>query len=113
MTSTINFNTLPAISTARLPVVYEQAVSALAACEKLDECKDWADKSAALASYAKQAKDESLYKMSIRIQARANRRVSELLKAIPAAKNQHDANAVKGISRKQAAEEAGLRASGN
>jgi hypothetical protein len=28
-------------------------------CSRIDECKDWADRAAALASYAKQADDET------------------------------------------------------
>ena len=39
-----------------------------------------ADKSQALASYARQADDETLFKLARRIQARAVRRVGELLK---------------------------------
>jgi hypothetical protein len=65
-----------------LPVTYEAAVSAVALCLSLDECKDWADKAAALASYAKQAKDERLMKMAIRIRDRAIRRSGELLEQI-------------------------------
>lgn len=100
---------LPSIANAKLPGAYTVAKRALAECEKIDECKkDWANKSAALASYAKQAKDESLYKLAIRIQARAIRRCGELLKEFEPAKNQHDASTGGGTSRKQAAEEAGL-----
>ena len=47
---------------ARLPEGYETAKRALAACADIDECKDWADRAAALASYAKQAKDTTLAK---------------------------------------------------
>ena len=50
-----------------------------------DECKNWSDKAAALASYARQAKDDSLRVMAVRIQARAQRRCGELLKLIPRA----------------------------
>jgi hypothetical protein len=46
----------------------------------MDECQQWADKAEALASYAKQSKDDSLRKMCDRIQARAIRRCGELLK---------------------------------
>lgn len=65
---------------ARLPVAYQTAKTLLAQCSKIDECKDWADKSEALASYARQAKDDSLRKHADRIQARAIRRAGELLK---------------------------------
>ena len=49
---------------ARFPATYESAKAALANCVRLDECKDWADKAAALASYAKQANDEELMKQA-------------------------------------------------
>jgi len=42
----------------------------------VDECKEMADKPRALAAYARQANDETLY-MARRIQARALRRVGE------------------------------------
>lgn len=67
-------------SEARLPAAYEQAKLALANCASIDECKDWADKAEALASYAKQADDDTLRKHADRIQARAIRRCGELLK---------------------------------
>lgn len=71
--------TIPA-DKARLPQAYEAAKLALANCASIDECKDWADKAEALASYAKQADDDSLRKHADRIQARAIRRCGELLK---------------------------------
>jgi len=67
-------------SAARLPAAYEAAVTALANCASIDECKDWADKAEALASYAKQADDDTLRKQADRIQARAIRRCGELLR---------------------------------
>lgn len=70
---------------ARLPEAYETAKRALAACADIDECKDWADRAAALASYAMQAKDTTLRKNAARIQARAVRRIGELIKLIPPA----------------------------
>jgi hypothetical protein len=71
---------LPAnASNARLPASYEAAKQALAQCEALDECKDWADKAAALASYARQAEDVELERKAARIRARAMRRAGELL----------------------------------
>lgn len=82
---------LPDIDSASLPVVYERARTALSECSRIDECQDWADKAKALASYAKQAKDETLLTLATRIKARAIRRAGELLKQIPEAKNQHDA----------------------
>ena len=64
-------------------VKYETACRAIAECDRVDECKGWADKSAAIAAYARQAKDDTLRVMAVRIQARAERRMGELLKRIP------------------------------
>lgn len=69
-------------ASARLPQTYETAKTALANCAQLDECQSWADKAAALASYAKQANDDELMKMATRIRDRAIRRAGELLKQI-------------------------------
>jgi hypothetical protein len=71
-----------AISRAALPEVYQKAKRSLAKCERIDECKTWADKAGALASYAKQAQDESLMNYAHRIRTRAIDRAGELLKQI-------------------------------
>jgi hypothetical protein len=65
---------------ARLPAVYEQAVIALTECASIDECKDWADKAAAIASYSKQAGDQRLLNFAMRIKGRAVQRAGELMK---------------------------------
>lgn len=101
---------LPRISDARLPINYQDAKKALAACAKMDECQDWAKKAEAMASYARQANDDSLRKMADRIQARAIRRCGELLKQI---EPKHSGRPKNGDgadpnSRKQTAREAGL-----
>ena len=70
------------VSTASLPRTYEAARVALSECSQVDECKDWADKAAALASYAKQADDHELERMAQRIRARAIRRANELYQQI-------------------------------
>lgn len=74
---------LPAVwadtSHAQLPATYEAAKTALSECVILDECKNWADRAAALASYARQADDIELEKLAVRIRARAVRRCGELL----------------------------------
>lgn len=70
---------LTSIKTARLPDNYEAAKKALSECVNIDECKDWADKAAALASYAKQAQDDELERHCQRVRARAVRRQGELL----------------------------------
>jgi hypothetical protein len=80
----MNLRSLPVvirqqIPTAELPVNYQAAKAALAACVQLDECKEWANRMSAIASYARQAKDDSLESMASRIRLRALRRVGELL----------------------------------
>jgi hypothetical protein len=100
---------LPEISSARLPATYEHARQALAECSRIDECQEWADKAEALASYAKQAKDDQLRKLADRIQARAIRRCGELLKQIEPGVNRFDRR--EGdlpANRTEAAEQAGL-----
>lgn len=96
---------------ARLPAIYESAKVALANCARIDECKTWADKMQALASYALQAADEELLNYAKRVKARAIEREADLLNEIAAATNQHDA--ISGgmgthTGRMQAARDAGL-----
>jgi hypothetical protein len=64
---------------ARLPINYEAAKKALQACVLVDEAKDWADRAAAIASYARQIQDKSLQDMARRIELRATRRIGELI----------------------------------
>ena len=103
---------LPAAVDARLPATYAAAQKALAECSRVDECKAWSDKAAALASYARQARDNTLHNLALRIQARAQRRMGELLKQIPSAQGANltaagRAGAVP-ISRESVARDAGL-----
>lgn len=62
------------VAQARLPDRYGWAKAALAECQRVDECKDWADKAAAMASYTRQSDDDTLYEMAVRIKSRAIRR---------------------------------------
>lgn len=96
-------------SDAKLPATYEAAKTALATLAKVDECQDWADKAQAMASYARQANDDSLHKMAVRIQARAIRRCGELLAQVPEATGAHlkRENSLP-LSRTQVAADAGL-----
>jgi hypothetical protein len=101
------------VAQAKLPARYEAARTAIAECDRIDELKDLADRQAALASYARQVKDDSLRLLALRIQARAERRCGELLKQIPSgsASNlvQHRrAGTVPSVTRTDAAEAAGL-----
>lgn len=96
---------------ARLPVAYEAAKVALANCASIDECKDWADKAEALASYAKQADDDTLRKHADRIQARAIRRCGELLKQFDGRggdRSKSDGAVISAPTQRQAAEGAGI-----
>jgi hypothetical protein len=62
-----------------LPVLYEEAKTAIAKSASVDECKEWADKAAALRVYAKQSKDKALERNAIRIRARAIEREGALI----------------------------------
>jgi hypothetical protein len=107
----VSLPTVP-VESAALPALYESAKLALSECSRIDECQNWADKAAAMASYAKQAKDETLQRYAERIKARAITRCGELLKAIqPASGNQYTVlqeGALPKQTREQAAEDAGL-----
>jgi hypothetical protein len=77
--------TLPAeiaslIKAALLPERYEAAKWAIAECERVDECADWADKAAAIASYARQADDRELENCAQRIRDSALRRAAAHLR---------------------------------
>lgn len=105
--------TLPAnisVANARLPATYEAAKIALAECESIDECKDWADKAQALASYARQSEDQALEKLAFRIRARAIRRAGELLKTynIQGARTDQPLADARQKSQGDAAKDAGL-----
>lgn len=107
----MNAVALPSIRDAKLPASYEAARNALANCERIDECQQWADKAEALASYAKQADDQSLRKLADRIQARAISRMGELLKTFQTGpKGGRPANGgdAPTVSQRQAAANAGL-----
>lgn len=102
---------LPTASRARLPATYQAAQKAIAKCSRIDECKMWSDKAAALASYARQARDQTLKIMAERIRVRAVRRCGELLKQVPSgqgSKNQHGQLRDGAATRQKAAEDAGL-----
>jgi hypothetical protein len=105
--------TLRDIGQARLPEVYRNAVAALRECSRIDACADWANRAEAIASYARQAKDNELRAMADRIQARAIRRCGELLAEIKAARGRRtDLELREGtlprLTRSEAATDAGL-----
>lgn len=100
------------VANAKLPQTYANAKTALYNCVSIDECQSWADKAAALASYAKQSQDDELMKMATRIRDRAIRRAGELLKQIEPNKGGRPSETREGahpsFSRSGAASEAGL-----
>src|SRR3954453_19497116 len=100
---------LPAVEHARLPAIYESAKAALAECSRMDECKEWANKADAMASYARQAADDTFFAYARRIKARAIERCGELLAEIPSATGAHlKSGSAPTLSRKDAARDAGL-----
>lgn len=98
------------INAARMPQTYENARAALSECQQVDECKDWADKAAALASYARQAEDDQLERMAQRIRARAIRRAGELAKQMmqPVGRPSDNVDAGDNISRAEIKERSGF-----
>ncbi len=103
-----NLKNLPTLPKPKLPAAYETARVALEKCSRIDECADWANKSEALSSYAKQAKDDTLRKMADRIQARAIRRCGELLKQVKPSVGGQPTHRGGSTSRSKAARDAGL-----
>ncbi len=89
---------------APLPETYETAKAALAKCLRIDECRDWANKAEALASYARQSKNDGLHRLAYKIQARATWRMGELLEEFDA-RGKKDGTV---LSRTEAASDAGL-----
>ena len=82
--TTANLPSAEQVAHAQLPQAYEAAKQALLECSRIDQCKDWADKAIALASYARQSDDDTLMNHARRIQARAVRRCGELMEEFDA-----------------------------
>lgn len=99
------------INSAKLPEVYNNAVTALKNCVDIDEVKDWTDKMAAIASYWRQTNDETMFNMAQKIRAQSYRRMGELLSEFDArpdnSKKQTDVNDGL-LSQKQVAEDTGI-----
>jgi hypothetical protein len=105
--SAASMTTVPAIADTKLPATYEAARTAIAECERIDECKTWADKAAAMKAYATMRDDRTLHNLALRIQLRAERRCGELLKQIEPA-NGARTDLGRATTRGDAAREAGL-----
>lgn len=102
------------INSARLPEVYNNAVTALKNCVDIDEVKDWTDKMAAIASYWRQTNDETMFNMAQKIRAQSYRRMGELLSEFDNRNGQNLPNTKStlkdtfSVSQKQVADDAGL-----
>lgn len=95
-------------SRGQLPEFYRSAQAALAQCAKVDECKTWADKAEAIASYARMAGDKKLMQCALRIKARATKRCGVLLLEFDAKQGLKRAGTNPLSPRDRAAKEAGL-----
>jgi hypothetical protein len=98
------------IEHARLPATYQSMKYALAECVRIDECQHWANKAEALASYARQANDDDLLKMAMRVHARAIDRCGQLLKEVEpqSGGDRRSTGRDRPVGREQAATDAGL-----
>lgn len=74
------------IAANKYPTIYENACRAITECANLDECKGWVDRGLAMEAYAKQANDDTLLKMAMRIKLRAARKCGQMLNDIPSGK---------------------------
>lgn len=62
--------------------LYRDMCHAIGDCHRIDECKDIADKSVALAAYYKQIKDDKTVQMFNEVRLRAWRRIGKLFSAV-------------------------------
>ena len=68
----------PPVNSVKLPIIYEDAIRDLIACQTLDEAKYFADKAEALAAYARIHCDKRLAIESKRLKLIAFRRMGQL-----------------------------------
>lgn len=105
----IPYDSVRGFTNATLPKRYDAAKKALEQCGRLDECKEWKDKAEALRSYARQAQDDDLYQMALKIQNRARRRIGQLLRQVEKRQGvRTDLGPPTVPSRKSAASDAGI-----
>lgn len=84
-----------------VPVEYEQAVTALAACCTLDESKYWSDKADALAAWARIYRNDEISRKAKMLKLHAFRRMGELaaeLKPITNGKGGRQPGAVRALT---------------
>jgi hypothetical protein len=67
-------------------VLYREMTAAIAACHRVDECKDIINKSIAVAAYFAQIKDDETVLKFNRIRLRAWRRIAELISTVDVSK---------------------------
>jgi hypothetical protein len=67
-------------------ILYREMCSAIGTCHRIDECKDIADKSVALAAYYKQIKDDETVQKFYEVRLRAWRRIGKLLQTVDTSK---------------------------
>lgn len=65
-----------------MPIVYEQACKAIAACTAIDEAKYWSDKADALAAWARIYNEDKVSIEAKRLKLHAYRRMAEIADAI-------------------------------
>jgi hypothetical protein len=75
------------LETARFPDNYIRARKAIHECALVDEVTAWANRSAAMATYAREISDRSMLDDAIRIQARALERLGEMLAEMPGSRD--------------------------
>lgn len=78
--------TVPGAKEVLLPQFYSRVVTILEDCDRLDECRAYVGKADMIKVYAKQARDQQMIVLAKRINARAWRRLGELLRKLPQGK---------------------------
>ena len=80
--SSTSNNNLVLTNAERHLALYKGMCRAIGACHRVDECKDIADKSVALAAYYKQIKDDETVRKFNEVKLRAWRRIGELFSVV-------------------------------
>ena len=105
-------SSLPAIASApsdKVPVVYDKAVKAIAACCSLDDAQAWANKADALSAWAKMYHDDRIGAEAKRLKLLAYRRMAALADELTPGWRPKAGRTKTGPSPKRALVNAGLR----
>lgn len=70
------------LASAKVPVLYQEAVRALAECQTIDDAKYWSDKSDALAAWAKIYRDDKAGLEAKRLKLHAFRRMGQIAREL-------------------------------